>query len=41
MKTNKEQDKDCVGFHLARAKLDRRVEGGRKDIGVKCCSIII
>ena len=38
--TDEEHDEDCVeeGFQLARAKLDRNGEGGRKALGMGDCS---
>ena len=42
-KTDEEHDDDCVkeGFPLDRDKLDKGGEGGRKVVGMGCCSINI
>ena len=42
-KTDEEHDDDCVkeGFPLDRDKFDKGSEGGRKVVGMGCCSINI
>ena len=39
-KANGKQDEDCVekGFHFARVKVDRDIQGGREAVGIGYCN---